>query len=61
LSAMILTEGTAARRRHRRASNMLRQRVRCTHCGARGATLTHPSWHDEQIGLAPFPVERIAP
>jgi hypothetical protein len=40
------------------SSNLLRQHARCSHCGARGGTLMHPSFAGEHIGLSPFPVER---
>jgi hypothetical protein len=39
---------------------MLRERVRCTRCGPRGATLMHPTWGGEHIGLSPFPADRLA-
>jgi hypothetical protein len=25
-------------------------------CGAKGATIQHPGWHDNSIGFEPFPV-----
>jgi hypothetical protein len=42
------------------SSEVLRQRARCTRCRARGATLMHPSFGGEHIGLALFPAERLA-
>lgn len=42
------------------SSDVLRQRARCTRCGARGAMLMHPSWGDLQMGLSPFPTARMA-
>ncbi len=41
------------------SSDLLRQRVRCTQCGSRGATLRAPSWGGELVGVSPFPVETI--
>ena len=38
------------------SSDVLRQRVRCSGCGSKGATLRIPSWVDAEIGLAPFPI-----
>lgn len=35
-------------------------KFRRTRCGARGATLMHPSWGDEIVGLSPFPAHRLA-
>jgi hypothetical protein len=45
------------------SSDVLRQRARCTACGHKGATLTHPSWGGNIIGFLPFPVgcDLIAP
>jgi hypothetical protein len=40
------------------SSNVLRQRSRCTKCGAIGATLRLPSWVDSTTGDAPFPKAR---
>ena len=37
------------------SSDMLRQHVRCSVCGRRGATLQHPSWGDTDTGWQPFP------
>jgi len=37
------------------SSDVLRQRVRCTACGSKGAALQHPSWEGEQVGFQPFP------
>jgi hypothetical protein len=42
------------------SSNVLRQRAHCTRCGARGATLMHPTWGGEDVGLSPFPADRLA-
>jgi hypothetical protein len=36
---------------------VLRERVRCTRCGRRGADLQHASWGNSMIGYAPFPVD----
>jgi hypothetical protein len=36
------------------SSNVLRQRVRCTSCGGKGATITLPSWIGGEVGPAPF-------
>src|SRR5215831_21283595 len=41
------------------SSDKLRRSARCTVCGRKGATLKHPSWHDEQVGWQPFPVARL--
>jgi hypothetical protein len=37
------------------SSDVLRQRARCTACGHKGATLTHPTWGGNSIGFLPFP------
>ena len=36
-------------------SNVLRERTRCSLCGALGATLRLPSWVSAVSGTAPFP------
>ena len=36
------------------SSDALRQRVRCSGCGSKGATLQIPSWVASEIGLAPY-------
>jgi len=38
------------------SSDVLRQRVRCSKCGSKGATPQIPSWVELEIGLAPFSV-----
>jgi hypothetical protein len=38
------------------SSDRLRASARCSRCGARGATLQHPSWGGREIGWTPFPV-----
>lgn len=40
-------------------NEVLRQRARCSKCEHKGATLQHPSWAGLDVGLAPFPVERM--
>lgn len=45
----VIRWGTAA------SSDLLRERVRCTACGNKGATLQHPSWEGEHVGFQPFP------
>jgi len=37
------------------SSDVLRRSARCSLCGHKGATLTHPSWAGLQVGFAPFP------
>jgi hypothetical protein len=39
------------------SSDVLRQRARCTACGHKGATLTHPTWGGNSIGFLPFPTD----
>jgi len=39
------------------SSDVLRRSARCTSCGHKGATLTHPSWAGLNVGFAPFPVD----
>jgi hypothetical protein len=36
---------------------MLRHCARCTVCGRKGATLTHPGWKDGAVEWEPFPVD----
>ena len=43
------------------SSDMLREHAWCSVCGQRGATLQHPSWHDEAVGWQPFPVAQRQP
>jgi hypothetical protein len=43
------------------SSNVLRQRSRCTKCGAIGATLRLPSWVDSTTSHAPFPEKTTKP
>lgn len=43
------------------SSDRLRRLARCTACGARGATLQHPSHVDRVVGHQPFPAESLAP
>lgn len=37
------------------SSDLLRRSVRCSHCGAKGAEIIHPSWVDQNLGYASFP------
>jgi hypothetical protein len=37
------------------SSDVLRQNLRCTACGRRGAALQHPGWIDAIVGVRPFP------
>jgi hypothetical protein len=37
------------------SSDRLRACARCTRCGARGASLQHPSWGGCEVGWMPFP------
>jgi len=39
------------------SSDRLRQCVRCTCCGGKGATIQHPGWGGNSIGLLPFPAQ----
>jgi hypothetical protein len=39
------------------SSDVLRQRARCTACGHKGATVTHPTWGGNSIGFLPFPTD----
>jgi len=38
------------------SSDLLRKNARCTECGHKGATLSHPGWGGSQRGFLPFPV-----
>jgi hypothetical protein len=38
------------------SSDTLRACARCTCCGRKGATLTHPSWCGSGVGWQPFPI-----
>ena len=38
-------------------SDKLRQCARCTECGHKGATLTHPTWGGNNVGFLPFPTD----
>jgi hypothetical protein len=37
------------------SSDMLRESARCTACGHKGATLSHPGWGGTRVGFLPFP------
>ncbi|MGA9893920.1 MAG: hypothetical protein WBE48_03390 [Xanthobacteraceae bacterium] len=37
------------------SSDKLRQCARCTGCGGKGATLTHPTWGGNSVGFMTFP------
>ncbi len=37
------------------SSDRLRQRVRCTACGGKGATIQRPGWAGADVGFQPFP------
>jgi hypothetical protein len=41
------------------SSNILRQNLRCTGCGRRGAALRHPGWIDAILGVRPFPTVQV--
>ena len=42
-------------------SDLLRQRARCSKCGHKGATLTHPSMGYDEAGVyAAFPINRVS-
>jgi hypothetical protein len=41
------------------SSDRLRNSARCAKCGARGASLQAPSWGGLDVGIAPFPVDRL--
>src|SRR5258708_21471744 len=47
--------GVVARFGDSTTSNVLRERARCSLCGARGASLRLPSWVNSVTGAAPFP------
>ena len=36
--------------------DLLRNNARCTACGHKGATLSHPGWGGTHVGFLPFPV-----
>jgi hypothetical protein len=38
------------------SSDVLRRNLKCSRCGAKGASLSAPSWRDLQTGFEPFPV-----
>jgi hypothetical protein len=40
------------------SSDRLRQRVRCTGCGNKGATIQHPGWGGNDVGFMPFPTPK---
>jgi hypothetical protein len=42
------------------SSDMLRRAGRCTACGHKGATLRYPTWRNHNVGVAPFPVDRMS-
>jgi hypothetical protein len=33
--------------------------ARCAHCGAKGATVMHPSWGGPDVGFVPFPADQM--
>jgi hypothetical protein len=37
------------------STDLLRKNARCTACGHKGATLSHPGWGGTHIGFLPFP------
>jgi len=39
---------------------LVRRNARCALCGGRGASLRLPSWGGLDIGLAPFPADRLS-
>ena len=41
------------------SSDRLRERVRCTGCGSKGATIQHPGWGGNSIGFLPFPTDEV--
>jgi hypothetical protein len=43
------------------SSDVLRQRARCTMCEHNGATIQHPGWAGEHVGVAPFPLTGDGP
>jgi hypothetical protein len=40
-------------------ADVLRRAGRCTVCGHKGATLRHPTWKNHNVGVVPFPVDRM--
>jgi hypothetical protein len=38
------------------SSDMLRRCARCTKCGAKAASIAHPSWSGNVTGFEPFPI-----
>jgi hypothetical protein len=42
------------------SSDLVRKRARCAQCGGRGASLRLPSWGGLDVGIAPFPADRLA-
>jgi hypothetical protein len=43
------------------SSDLIRNSVRCEACGAKGATMIHPSYEDLQYGWSDFPDYEIEP
>jgi hypothetical protein len=41
------------------SSDVLRQRGVCSRCGHKGVTLQHPGWGGMDIGVMPFPADRL--
>jgi hypothetical protein len=37
------------------SSDLLRKNARCSTCGHKGATLSHPGWGGKDVGFLPFP------
>src|SRR5262249_41428731 len=54
-SAPLKLADAIARFGEQASSDVLRTRIRCTACGAIGATIRLPSWVDATTGHAPFP------
>jgi len=52
--------GIVARFGSGKTSNLLRERAKCSRCGALRATLRLPSWVDSRTGTAPFPAPEPA-
>jgi hypothetical protein len=42
------------------SSDLLRENARCELCRNRGASLRLPSWGGLDVGIAPFPADRLA-
>ncbi len=42
------------------SSDLLRENARCELCRSRGASLRLPSWGGLDVGIAPFPADRLA-